>query len=169
MNREALENLIIDRRLGELPGDVQQLLDAFLLASPDAGSSVQEVESTLSMTKRALKASATDDMTLPSFPSSRVATALAGHSLQPSRFLRWPVALAATLALGVFLGTKANSPTSQGPSHSIPVVFSGIGDDAPSDFWSLSPRQSRTKNPSTATSHVEWISPLNWPVKGESL
>jgi anti-sigma factor RsiW len=169
MNRAALENLIIDRRLGELPDDVEQLLDAYLLASPDAVSSVQEVESTLSMTKRALKASATDDMTLPSFPSSRVATALAGRSLQSSRFLRWPVALAATLALGVFLGTRTNSPTTQRPSHSIPVVFSGIGDEAPSDFWSLSPRQSRSKYSSTATSHVEWTSPLNWPVKGESL
>lgn len=169
MNREALENLIIDRRLGELPGDVEQLLDAFLLASPDAGSSVQEVESTLSMTKRALKASATNDMTLPSFPSSRVATALAGRSLQPSRFLQWPVALAATLALGVFLGTQTNSPTSQEPVQSIPVAFNEASDDAPGDFWSLSPRHSRTKNPSNATSHVEWSSPLNWPVKGESL
>lgn len=169
MNREALEHLIIDRHLGELPDDVVLLLDAYLLASPDAGSTVREVESTLSMAKQALRASSKDDSALPPFSASRVESALSRRSRQPSRIVRWPVAIAAALALGVFLGTRTNMPTSQDMSQSIPVAFNAVSDDAPGDFWSLSPHQSKTNPSSTSARKVEWSSPLNWPVKGESL
>ncbi|MBE7508152.1 MAG: hypothetical protein HS101_17960 [Planctomycetia bacterium] len=169
MNREALEHLIIDRRLGELPNDVALLLDAYLHASPDANSTVQEVEATLTMTKQAVHTSSTNDTTLPSFPSSRIAAAMSDRPRRPSHLLRWPVALAATLALGVFLGTRTKLPTSPRPVQSIPVVFHEVSDDAPGDFWSLSPRQTTSTSSSTSTKHLEWSSPLNWPVKGESL
>ncbi len=169
MNREALEHLIIDRRLGELPNDVALLLDAYLQATPNANSTVLEVEATLSLAKQAVHKSSTIDNSLPPFPSSRIAAAMSDRPQRPSHFLRWPVALAATLALGVFLGTRTNLSTSPRPVQSIPVAFNEVSDDAPGDFWSLSPRQSKSTSSPTSTRQLEWSSPLNWPVKGESL
>lgn len=170
MNRETLEHLIVDRQLGELSEDVSSLLDAYMQASPDARAEVQEVETTLSLAKDILHASSQDNVPLPAFPASQVSRELEKPSHQFHQSWKKPLALAAALALGVFLGAKTSSSTSPSSTQSIPVAFNDhdAGAVPQSDFWSFNQRRLQSTH-SASTKPVEWTSPLHWPVKGESL
>ena len=171
MNREALEHLIIDRRLGELSDDVASLLDAYLQASPSDEVLAGEIESDLALAQEALRPAASEDLPLPAFPTHRVADALSAMS--PPRSGNWqrPLALAAVLALGVFIGVRMSASQVSSAPRVGPVAFhdSAVASGDEDDFWSLRAERSSRSKSKNSTKPVEWNSPLHWPVKGESL
>lgn len=171
MNREALEHLIIDRRLGELSDDVAALLDAYLRTSPGDESLVGQIESDLKLAQDALRPAASEDLPLPAFPMQRVSDAL--MPLPPTRRAAWhrPLALAAVLTLGVFIGARISAPLSKTDASIGPVAFhdSAVETGDEGDFWSMNGRRTSRSSSKNETKPVEWSSPLHWPVKGESL
>lgn len=162
MNQETLERLLIDRKLGELPTETTELLEAYLRLQPDRGVLEARVGETVRLAHLALGArEPTTGAALPPL-SARVR---AGASSRRTYVGRWRrhLAVAAGLLLAFFLGSSLTSPDAM---HSrTPMAQSVRGPHRTairsSEFWSLSRLQAdRASRTATRTQRVKWIGPL---------
>lgn len=177
MNRATLEQLLIDRRMGELPGEVGELIDAYLAVQPSDAAVALEINALIKKSCAALQTSSPTNLPLPPFPAAKVEQALrtAFGAVSPveqrtQRLQRLrPLAVAAALFLAFLLGTRtATTPDAVTPE---PVQLA-IGDlSSPAEvttFWSVdryvTPRSARID---PYRRNLEWTTPIAWPRLGE--
>ncbi|MBN2563122.1 MAG: hypothetical protein JXQ75_19525 [Phycisphaerae bacterium] len=167
MKTKTLEQLLIDRRLGELSPDVATLLDAYLRLCPDRGSAAEGVIITIDLAERALnRPHARPEHAMPP-PSRRLAMPSPGRrSLWGTWHRRF--AVAAAIALAFVLGNL--SELRQGTITRTDTSVTGLSNSVrrSSGFWSLErlhkpPRPRPTGN----SQRLEWTTPLSQPRIGE--
>ncbi len=165
MNTETMERLLIDKRLGELPPDTAQLLDAYLAVNPDSAALAAEIDTILKLAGRALEPPArvtAED--LPPFPAHKAAAR--GGTNRNWGWVR-PITVAAAIVLAFFLGTRtATSPQLAFTDRSEVIVPSANPTSSDEQFWSVNRYAARRR---ALQRSVEWNSPLFWPRIGERL
>ena len=170
MDNETMERLLIDRRLGELPPDTQRLLDAYLQVSPADAAAIAEIDAVIDLAAQALQPKTV--MGPEELPPLHLSVSQASWAR--------PLALAASILLAFFLGTRwvqsPDAPMERNVQITDALSPASLKPQASSlvntDFWSVA-RYAPTRGdraPSQPTvSRVEWTSPLVWPLVGESL
>ena len=184
MDNETMERLLIDRRLGELPPDTRCLLDAYLQVSPADAAAIAEINAVIDLAAQALlpKTTLTADELPPLGLSAPQVEESPGRplSLKPQAFWPRPLALAASILLAFFLGTRWVQPPDAPMERDVQITDAlspaSLNPQASSldntDFWSVAryaPTRGDRAPSQPAASHVEWTSPLVWPLVGESL
>jgi hypothetical protein len=116
MKSETLETLLIDRALGHLTPEMDELLAEHLAANPDTAGLAAELESTVTLAAAALK------RPLPplTLPPQVVATL-------PSRRVLRSLALAASFVAGIgltLLATRLPMPPRNPAAAPVPVIVS---------------------------------------------
>ena len=179
MDRETMDRLLIDRRLGELPTDTQRLLDAYLELSPTDAAATEEIETVINLAAQALRPEPTvnaEELSPPSWNTERIAGAAIPQSAirNPQSAIQkrhwpWPrlLALAASIMLAFFLGTRWDQEPGAPMHHQIARVSSPAPAES-MEFWSvarLGPlRSGRAPFQSAVYPRIEWNSPLVWPL-----
>jgi anti-sigma factor RsiW len=98
--RQALESLLIDRTVKELPPEVETLLNAYLAQDPGAAQDARQVEEAITLAKEAVAIPQPQSLPAPRFVQ-RQRFALA---LPHWKELLHPIQLATGLAAGLVLG-----------------------------------------------------------------
>ena len=152
MNNEVLERLLIDRSAGELPPDVEELLEAHLLENPPARKEAVQIGETLRLARLALAGQ-------PAVPLP---------VLQPAWHVpNWAWRMAACfvcgLSLGIFAMRGRNEPlrvTASIPGHEIAAITTA--DE--SGIWSaLRFRDGLSSVTVKAEDRIIWKSPVREP------
>ncbi len=171
ISKEFLETLLIDRALGELSPEAGALIDAYLEKDPAAAEEARQISATLSLAKQALTPKSR--VTLPPLRSPVVVSM--PRTVAPPRRWMWPTALAATLALGFFIGA-ISQPKSLSSLESAAVqvnlIHSPAVNSAPENdglakrpsFWSRDSFLARhAESGKESLSSLEWDSPVRRP------
>lgn len=161
MNQETLERLIIDRAFGELPPDVETLLDAYLANDPAQAACTREISQTLSYAQEAMKPRqpvALPPLKVTPLRTPQKVTRISFRLLQPAR-------MAAAFALGLGLGLVVWHRSA--PVQVQPGAFASASpkaESAPSTIWSADRWINlETKGPSPRTPRLSWSSPVKKP------
>ncbi len=171
MDRTTLEQLLIDRSLGELTPEVVALLDAYLTANPSDAATAQDMDAMIERARIAMQRPAIPtEAALPPFPSARLARTL-DTPRGSSMLLRLrPVAMAAAIVLAFFLGTRtSNTPTDATlqPAQVALAEHSACDVDS-SSFWSVDKYvAARAERPAETKKTLAWTTPLAWPRLGD--
>jgi len=174
MKPETLESLLIDRALGELAPEVDELLAAHLALDPVAARHARRLDATVRQAREAAAA----PLTVPQRP-------LAVDRLQSElKAQRWRVLagegmrLAACLALGLVLGWMGHAgnraaPVVMAPNSTSPAL-AGIALASPAaaagGFWSLARletaqlRRTPTAGSAAERYRLRWNSPVKMPL-----
>jgi hypothetical protein len=170
MNEQVLERMLIDRSLGALPPDVDELLEAFLEHEPGHAHDARKFDETLMLARRALP----KPRALP-LPPLKV-RALPQTSVKKNilRQVRWPVGIAAAFAIGFAMSLFTRQVERPAASHrreperSVVVVAQATAaapvDSAPTEFWSaariagMAPKSASPQPP-----RLTWTSPVRKP------
>lgn len=158
MDKQVLDRLMLDRSLGALNADVEQLLKAYLAAVPDAAAVAdgEQYARTVEAARQAMAA-----RSKPAVPALKLHV--------PARYGLWRSAMAAAAALviGVALGAlglgqrqahgpqEANNPAPPAASQIVQLARA----DAADHFWSAR-RLSRQASGVQKMDTVNWTSPL---------
>lgn len=166
MNDECLHRLLMDRACDELSDDAAELLAAYTRLRPETAGIAAELESTMRLARQAMISSLPMHHELP--PLSPAALEAAGRR-QPLR-TAWtgPLAMAACLILGLWLGGRTgDSPSSL--LQPIQQIASTIpGTDHDDGFWSVRRLATKSAQPSPPRNEtLHWSSPLAWPRIGD--
>jgi anti-sigma factor RsiW len=152
MNNEVLERLLIDRAAGELPPDVEELLEAHLLQNPAASKEAAQIGETLRLARLALAGQ--PEVPLP--------------ALQPSWHVpNWAWRMAACFVCGLSIGIFAMRGRHEPPrvTASIPgrETAATTAADA-TGIWSASRfRASLSAVTVKAEDRIIWKSPVRKP------
>lgn len=120
--RQALEALLIDRTVKELPPEVETLLDAYLAQDPGAAQDARQVEEAITLAKEAVAVPRPQKLPEPRFVKrQRFALALP-HWKELLHPIQLATGVAAGLALGWWIAT-AQWPVA--PSPVAKVISSG--------------------------------------------
>lgn len=155
MNKMNLDALMIDRALGALSPDTEALLEAYLSQNPGMAMDLDRTADTVDLLRDILKEDS--PVSLPEFQARDL-----------YRRRRWrrgslqAVGMAATLAIGLFLGRSQMVKS----SSSLTVPFAAVAEAEPasqteSGIWSMTPMR-RPKSITRSTSW-EWYSPVHQP------
>ena len=172
MDANTMERLLIDKRLGELPPDTEQLLHAYLRLAPGGEAAAAEIDGVISLASQALRQEplAAPDTLPPLSISEAVRRKRPPRSAGLSGGIR-PLAMAAALVLAFLLGMRQSSVRSTASldrSPRIAHVMSVTAEGA--EFWSVAKYVSdRSAGRPSKGDRVEWRSPLVWPQFGERL
>jgi anti-sigma factor RsiW len=152
MNNEVLERLLIDRAAGELPPDVEELLEAHLLQHPAAREDAAQIGETLRLARLALAGQPA--VMLP--------------ALQPSWHVpNWAWRMAACFACGLLLGifsmrgrNESLRVTASIPSREMAAITTA--DE--SSIWSARRLQAGLSSVTVkAENRIIWKSPVRKP------
>jgi hypothetical protein len=170
MDADAMERLLIDKRLGELPPDTEELLLAYLQLAPGAEAAVAEIDDVFRLASKAIQhgpLTRPDD--LPPLSISEVVRR--EHTSRSEGFFGRirPIAMAAALALAFLLGMRLSSvPSTPSLQYSPPMAMNAKPAEI-ADFWSVEKYVANRSGRPSKIGHVEWRSPLVWPQIGEKL
>lgn len=170
MNRDSLERLLIDQRLGELAPDASELLRAWLAATPTDSALASEIDEIITMSRNGLHSSSA--FPLPIFPEKRVAGALRTNFRPGMMTWHRPAAVAATIVLAFVLGTRiADFRESESDSMSGAIAVAGSGESSKiGEFWSIQRIVEGSALRRTHEKHrINWTSPLARPKTGDAL
>jgi anti-sigma factor RsiW len=182
MKPEALEALLVDRALGELPPEVAELLETHLTGNAEAARSAEGLASAIQLARQAV-------VHVPAAPRRPLAVGQLQHvqMTQRRRSMAWELArLAACAAFGLALGwygrTLRNAPVialappaAAGVAPAIVAAEPPAGAGHTADFWSLSSlaaaQYNREPVESRATNRyrLRWDSPVRMPRVEENL
>ena len=160
MNAATLNQLMVDRAVGELPPDVIELLDAYLPYDARAADQMADVRDTVELAGRVLAADTATNFRVRPFPKERIAVARTR-----GRAMRWirPLAMAACLGLAFVGGMKWNRGA--GPTREPPSALRGTES---AGFWAAATvRAAVLDHQSVEARKTRWSSPLRWPAVGE--
>jgi anti-sigma factor RsiW len=152
MNNEVLERLLIDHAVGELPPDVEELLEAHLLQNPEARKEAVQIGETIRLARLALAGQ-------PAVPLS---------VLQPSWHVpNWAWRMAACFVCGLSIGIFAMHGRNESlriaasnPSQEIAAITAA--DE--SGIWSARRfRASLSSVTVKAENRIIWKSPVRKP------
>jgi anti-sigma factor RsiW len=149
MKNDVLERLLIDRAAGELPPDVEELLEAHLQQEPAARKDALEIEETLRLARLVL----TEQPAVVPLPSQKAP--------------KWIWAMAACFVCGLLLGIfgareKGQSPAAaSAPIQQNAVVATAVPEQ--SDFWSTRHFHGAPPGNVNSQSHVVWTSVFKKP------
>lgn len=170
MNPATLEKLLIDRKLGELPTETTELLDAYLAGHAEDEAVAREIDRVLETAHAALNQPA--DAALPPFPQDRIDRALNRPNRRPSATWLRPLSLAAAIALAFMLGMRMSgqAPTDADEFRDVVVVAPSPEESSGHEFWSVRNFVGGgSVRPARNTKRITWTSPLAKPQAGESL
>jgi hypothetical protein len=170
MKPETLERLVIDRTLGELAPDAEELLVAYLDANADAARSVEDIRGLIETANRAVRIGP-DEENRP-LPSPRFVAAGSRGRRRPLAAWAKPVAAAAVIGLAFWLGSLGTRPNTE--PRSVPLVNSNATlsprttHTTNGGFWSLGElsRRNATRRESRLPA-VNWPGPVSRPRLGE--
>jgi anti-sigma factor RsiW len=152
MKNEVLERLLVDRAVGELPPDVEELLGAYLLQHPAARKEAAQIRETLRLARLALAGQAAAP--LPALNTS-------WHV--PNWAWRMAACFVCGLSLGIFAMRGRNEPprvTAAVPSR--PVVAKTTADET--GIWSARRFQASFSSVTVkAEDRIIWKSPVRKP------
>lgn len=100
IDQAALEKVLIDRALGVLSPEVEELLRAYLARDPEAATLARRLNETVDLAKRALQTE--PDAPLPPFPTARMRRAQ-GNRRRRQRLVA-AVGLAVSMLVGLGIG-----------------------------------------------------------------
>jgi hypothetical protein len=170
MDADAMERLLIDKRLGELPPDTEELLLAYLQLAPSAEAAVAEIDDVIRLASKAIQHG---PLTRPhDLPPLSISEAVRRE--HPSRAEGFfgrirPVAMVAALALAFLLGMRLSSVPSTPSLQISPPMAMNAKPAESADFWSVEKYVANRSGRPSKIGHVEWRSPLVWPQMGEKL
>jgi anti-sigma factor RsiW len=167
MNPEALDRLLIDRAVGELPPDTSALLEAYLQTDPDASKQAVQLEKTMRLAKKALTPSPEPALPVPAF--NRPLRVVEDKSAPVRLLPQWAYGMAACFISGLAVGWFMIHPPAK-PSPRETFVAARVAPlaaaPAESGFWSVS-RLSRLNSTAVATTSPQhqliWTSPVKKP------
>jgi hypothetical protein len=182
MNGETLERLMIDRALGCLPADVEELLGAYLESRTDSSEQARELEVLVATARRALTGDLDHIVTPPVFIQSG-----RGEGLRLLTFAGRVASLVAALLLGIGVGLLgpgrtesvrpstpvASVPTPSGalasPSWHARAASASAGPAEETDaFWSARRLvAAAARPPGSTTNRVPWGFPSSLLEKGQ--
>jgi anti-sigma factor RsiW len=153
MNNDVLERVLLDRAVGEMPDDTQQLLEAYLAVDMDAQRLAAETDGALDYARRAL---ATPRERLRPLDLSKIESA-ARRSRARKRGA-FALQLAACVAVGLVLGLtfprESPAPEAKGVSVSAPVAGEDVAASEPgAQFWESARMSTRKKLPQARDFH----------------
>jgi len=167
MDTKTLERLLIDQRLGDLPQDVGELLDTYLVLNPEHTGIAEDLDTTIAMARKALQTE--PSLTSDAMPPLSTRSFRVPARPQP-RWRRWPrhLAVAAGLLLAFFLGSRSvPEQVSSSPSHAQITKSSPIKPNT-SGFWSFDRlHEAHSDRRPQTTQRIEWTTPLRQPRIGE--
>lgn len=159
MNTEKLNQMLVDRAVGELPADVTELLDAYLAHDAPSAGRMSEIRETVGLARQVLAASVPETGKIQPFPSARIAAAR-----NRRRMAGWvrPLALAACIVLAFLSGTRWNRAPQPLDARALALAAADV-----SGFWMVSSRRTAAIDRQTSEfPKVRWSSPLRWPQVG---
>jgi hypothetical protein len=171
MDAKVIERLLVDRHLGELPNDVSELLDAYIVDKPEYSRLQRDITKVLTLAGQALEPPMPDETPMPSL-SSAASTGAAPIRLRRSvRTWGRTAALAAALAISFILGNRTSGPT-HGPLVGPEIVVragGGHADEPGAGFWSLSRLRESASHGQHAgtTNRINWTAPFSPTWTGE--
>ncbi len=172
MKPETLERLVIDRSLGELAPDAEELLGAYLDGNADAARSVEDIDDVIKTARRAANLGPPTAQELPLPVPRFVAEGFGGR--RRSLLAAWvkPVAAAAVIGLAFWLGSLGarSDARSRGvllPSINVTLVPRAAKEPS-GGFWSLAElsRRSTTRRENQVPA-INWLGPVSRPRLGE--
>jgi len=161
MKPETLERLVIDRMLGELAPDAEELLVAYLDANADAARSVEDIRGLIETANRAVRIGSSPEED-PPLPAPRFVALASRGRRRPLAAWAKPVAAAAVIGLAFWLGSLGTRPNAE--PRSVPLVNSNATlaprttHTTNGGFWSLGELSRRT-----ATRRESRLPAVNWP------
>lgn len=168
MNAETLERLLMDRALGGLSAEVDELLDAYLERDAQAAARAGEFAEAARLARHALGGAPAT--VLPPFPAARI------EKLQQARrslvLVRNIAGLAAALVLGIGVGAAFVKHFAAEELPSVPLVLTHPRQTAEGDsadgFWSARRLYDRVRpSPRVDSVKVIWDSPVERPRLGD--
>jgi|CXWL01.1.fsa_nt_gi anti-sigma factor RsiW len=164
MNRDTLEKLMIDRRLGELPPESATLLDAYLEMSPADQSTARTIDETINLMKEAVAPIQRNTCAMPALDATR-GTIVKHHSTL--RIWAPRLAVAAAIALAFVLGDSRDwiVPGNQGKKSS-PYLTAGRDSSAQDSIWSIDRLRSSKSVGEALGKNITWTSTAAWPQLG---
>jgi hypothetical protein len=172
MKPETLERLVIDRTLGELAPDTEELLVAYLDANADAARSVEDIRGVIETANRAARIGSAEEEEGPPLPSPRFVAVASRGRRRPRAAWAKRVAAAAVIGLAFWLGSLGTRPDAD--LHSVPMANSGLtlaprtSHTTNAGFWSLGElsRRNATRRESRLPA-INWPGPVSRPRLGE--
>jgi len=178
LNRETLERLLIDRALGALSADVDELLASHLEHDRAADHEARKLALTVETTRQAFQQ---DSRSLPAFPAEQ----LRGVQRRRRRLMiaGGGAALSGAVAAGLMLGSVLFGPSSQTSveqtqprqvADSVTPIRVRAEEPQPqpaaAGFWSARRwRERAAARQRQETTSVRWISPVKRPqLEGET-
>ena len=174
MKPETLESLLIDRALGGLPPEVDELLAAHLRLVPAAARQADGLAATVRRAREAVAAPATT-------PQRPLAVARLQAALRTQRWRALAgegLRLAACVALGLAIGWRGHAVRRPVPPAAAPLPARSATVPAappPADFWSLAKLETvqRRLPPPQANAadryRLRWDSPVKMPSLEDNL
>jgi len=147
MKNDVLERLLIDRAAGELPRDVEVLLESHLEREPAARTDALEIEETLRLARLVL----TEQPVVTPLPSQKTP--------------KWVWAMAACFACGLLLGMLVVRERNVQPMVGVAAISRSAVTTASeqSNFWSIQHFQGASSATAKLPNHVVWASVFKKP------
>jgi hypothetical protein len=165
MTPETLERLLLDRALGILPPDTDELLAAYLSRDATAASRGREYAAVTAGARQVLRGDPA--AALPPFPVARIGQAR--RTQRSLRMVRSVAGLAAAVLCGVGVGTWGLSRTTDEvrPASSPAVQYASAKSavpDAAASFWSAARLCAAAQVAKPAgPGRLVWYSPISKP------
>ena len=164
MNRDTLEKLMIDRRMGELRPESATLLDAYLDMSPADQATARSIDETINLMKEAVGPIQRDSLAMP--PLVAPCATIIKH---PSTLRIWAprLAVAAAIALAFVLGDSRDWIVPQHQAEkSSQYLMADRDSSSQHSIWSIDRLRSKPVSESHGK-NISWTSTAAWPQLGE--
>jgi anti-sigma factor RsiW len=167
MKSETLDALLIDRALGELAPETNELLEAYLAQTPAAAGQAEATVRTVAEARRTAVPSG--PTTAPRFDSVAAALRREERRTRLRRGARIALRVAAGVVLGFGLGWLWFAPAPSPRRTALADHATAPRDDAANHFWS---RENFVRPPAKSASpagesevryHLRWASPVRKP------
>lgn len=170
MKPETLKRLVIDRTLGELTPDAEELLVAYLDCNADAARSVEDISGIIETANRAVRIGSKQEEPGP-LPSPRFVAVASSHNRRPLAAWAKPVAAAAVIGLAFWLGSLGTQhdadPRSAPMANSRVTLVPRTTAATNAGFWSLGELSRRNANRrESPVPAVNWPGPVSKPRLG---
>jgi anti-sigma factor RsiW len=164
MNRDALEKLMIDRRLGELNAECSDLLDAYLEVSPADGHMARTMNQTIDLAKSAILAMTPAVQDMPALPDL-AATRM--RQTMPLRLWTSRLAVAAAIVFSFLVGSSRDWSAMFNESAQLAGYSPSVQDPSGGkSIWSVDRIRSIGTHADTNNRRLSWTSTAAWPNYG---
>lgn len=154
MNKETLDRLMIDRAVGALDSDVEDLLDDYLERTGVAAEQYSSTHEVVRLSRNLLQME--EETALPAF---RVPKPIRNRR---RRFIVLQAAgVAAMLMIGFFIGRGLSAGNGSMPKRSVVVTVTSSQPASDSGIWSID--CTRLRSMPVRPSRWKWTSPIRQP------